>query len=203
MDAADELLSLLDELETTEPPSPDAAPSLPPASAAAVPLTLQQPSRSAEPPLPTWRTLQMQTALRPAETAPLSPHVAPSPVNSNPISAAPHLPPTRNTVVTAARQAEWVTNGGGDIEPYLSSGAFALIDAEFILSLHERGGRFVRRQDLPPDAFITTDELKAAGCPKMGGAGMVNTGLPIICLSYPWLQVSCARSSPRLRAPSS
>lgn len=78
------------------------------------------------------------------------------------------------------QQALWVRNGGNEIEPLLKTGAFALLDAHWLIAHFEVGGRIRRRQDLPADAFISINELKAAGSP--------DGGLALIMVSYCWLQ---------------
>ena len=51
-----------------------------------------------------------------------------------------------------------------------------------VVELAESGKRIERRQDLPKEAFLSLDDLKAAGS--------VRDGLPIAMLSYPWLSPS-------------
>ena len=84
---------------------------------------------------------------------------------------------------------------GHELEPALESGAIALLDAGWLVASQERGETIRRRQDLPPAAFISLEELKAAARPFMG--------LPIICLSYAWLQPDHPVSRPRLAATAS
>ena len=79
------------------------------------------------------------------------------------------------------QQAMWESNNGPELEPMLASGAIALLDAHWLIAYYEQGGRRLgRRQDLPPEAFMSLGELKAAGTPSFG--------LPCILLSYMWLQ---------------
>ena len=57
----------------------------------------------------------------------------------------------------------------------------ALLDARFLVEVAKHaGGRLRRRQDIPPAAFIPAHVLTEM--PSRSG------GLPVICVSYPWLQ---------------
>ena len=82
----------------------------------------------------------------------------------------------------ARKDAEkyWKKYRGPELEPPLKSGAIALVDAHWLVSLAARGGKITYRQDAPPEAFISLDEL------KLQGKG--HYGLRIIVISYPWLQ---------------
>ena len=42
----------------------------------------------------------------------------------------------------------------------VESGAIAPLSGQWVVALHERGGRLLRRQDLPPEAFFPADELR-------------------------------------------
>ena len=79
---------------------------------------------------------------------------------------------------SAEGSADWRQLRGRKLEAALKSGAIALLDGRWLVASAERGERIRRRQDLPPDAFIPLEELKAACLPGV---------LPIICLSYAWL----------------
>ena len=81
------------------------------------------------------------------------------------------------------QHALWTRNGGEELEELISSGAIALVDAHWLVHFYEGGGRALgRRQELPLEAFITLDEIKAAGTPL--------DSLPIVVQSYMWLQPS-------------
>ena len=91
--------------------------------------------------------------------------------------AAP-IPP----VVNVQKQREWAAHKGALIEPFIRSGAYAFVCAEWLVRFAERfAGRkpLPKRQDLPPDAFMSLEELKAAGSPY--------ELLPIFVVSGPWL----------------
>ena len=92
-------------------------------------------------------------------------------------------------------EARWRRIRGHELEPALKSGAIALLDGRWLVACAERGERIRRRQDLPPEAFIPLEELKAA-CGHL-------SGLPIICLSYAWLHPDHPVSRPRLAATAS
>ena len=94
------------------------------------------------------------------------------------------------------KEANWRKLRGHELEAALKSGAIALLDGRWLVACAERGERIRRRQDLPPEAFIPLEELKAA---TRGG----NFGLPIICLSYAWLHPDHPVSRPRLAATAS
>ena len=78
----------------------------------------------------------------------------------------------------ARKDAEkyWKKYRGPELEPPLKSGAIALVDAHWLVSLAARGGKITYRQDAPPEAFISLDDL------KLQGKG--HYGLRIICLLY-------------------
>ena len=57
---------------------------------------------------------------------------------------------------------EHVGRVGRELERALKSGAIALLDGRWLVACAERGERIRRRQDLPPEAFISLEELKAA-----------------------------------------
>ena len=91
-------------------------------------------------------------------------------------------------------EARWRKLRGHELEAALKSGAIALLDAGWLVACAERGERIRRRQDLPPEAFIPLEELKAA---------CIYDDLPIICLSYAWLHPDHPVSRPRLAATAS
>ena len=80
----------------------------------------------------------------------------------------------------------WTKHEGAEPEVLLAADSMlgdspvALIDARFLVALAKAGGLLRRRQDLPPEAFITLEHLKRM--PIGWGS------LRLICLSHPWLQ---------------
>ena len=60
----------------------------------------------------------------------------------------------------------WQRNGGADLEsalqvdPEHGDSPVALIDARYIVELWKRGGKILRRQDLPKEAFIDLETVK-------------------------------------------
>ena len=64
----------------------------------------------------------------------------------------------------------------------VESGAIAPIKGTWLIGLHKRGGRLARRQDLPPEAFWTADELRRVAL-ALGD----DFGLLFVSLSYKWL----------------
>ena len=97
--------------------------------------------------------------------------------------------------VSPEQEATWRKLRGHELEAALKSGAIALLDGRWLVACAERGERIRRRQELPPEAFISLEELKAA-CRDW-------LGLPIICLSYAWLHPDHPVSRPRLAATAS
>ena len=92
-----------------------------------------------------------------------------------------HMPP----FVPGRKHVEWMEHGGSTFESYLRGGSFALVDASWLVawsSANDPPQPLPRRQDLPPEAFISLEDLKLVGCPH--GA------LPIIAISCPWLTPS-------------
>ena len=57
----------------------------------------------------------------------------------------------------------------------------ALIDARYIVELWKRGGKILRRQDLPKEAFIDLETVKRL---PEGRGGC----LRVIAVSHPWQQ---------------
>ena len=95
--------------------------------------------------------------------------------------------------VSPEQEARWRELRGHELEAALKSGAIRLLDGGWLVACAERGERIRRRQDLPPEAFISLEELKAAA----------EYVLPIICLSYAWLHPDHPVSRPRLAATAS
>eukprot|EP00966_Prymnesium_polylepis_P157941 3650304-Prymnesium_polylepis.1 len=64
--------------------------------------------------------------------------------------------------VSPKEEANWRYFHGHDLEAALKSGAIRLLDGGWLVDCAERGERIRRRQDLPPEAFISLEELKIA-----------------------------------------
>jgi hypothetical protein len=64
---------------------------------------------------------------------------------------------------SASAEDRWIEYRGIEIEPPLRSGAIALLDATWLVRLADSGGRLMRRQELPSEAFVSFDELLATG----------------------------------------
>ena len=81
----------------------------------------------------------------------------------------------------------WRENRGTDLESALQvdpdhgDSPVALIDARYIVELWKRGGKILRRQDLPKEAFIDLETVKRMPY----GNGMC---LRVIAVSHPWQQ---------------
>ena len=69
----------------------------------------------------------------------------------------------------------------------LQSGAVALLDSGWVMQQMEVGAVLQRRQDLPPAAFISVEELRAIGHIPAAKNGAWSACLPIIVISYSWL----------------
>ena len=83
-------------------------------------------------------------------------------------------------------KSPWKELGGEELEwllkhdPELGGAPVALLDARFLIRLAKAGGRLLRRQQIPEDAFISLEELRRMPNGLYGS-------LRVICLSYPWL----------------
>ena len=86
-------------------------------------------------------------------------------------------------VVNVQRQRDWTEHQGDQIEHFLRSGAYTLLDAAWLVSFAERfdktGKPLPPRKSLPSEAFMPLEALKAAGCPY--------DLLPLFIVSCPWL----------------
>eukprot|EP00966_Prymnesium_polylepis_P021952 504488-Prymnesium_polylepis.1 len=69
---------------------------------------------------------------------------------------------------------------GGALEEPLRSRAIALLDAEHVVKMADDGCAMQPRQLLPPEAFISLEDIMAENAYEYG--------LRIICVSYPWLE---------------
>ena len=96
----------------------------------------------------------------PADSAPLLDELPPEPVG--PPRTAEELAIMEQQRVQKLHE-EWDYLGGAEVEPLLRSGAVALLDAKWLVDRAAKGLRIERRQDLPPEAFISLDDLKAVG----------------------------------------
>ena len=80
-------------------------------------------------------------------------------------------------------EALWDALGGEVLEDYLRGGAVALLNKDWIVDKVDEidfpRPVLSRRQELPEEAFVHVDDLKASMEPS-------ETGLPIIVLSYGW-----------------
>ena len=79
--------------------------------------------------------------------------------------------------------AQWEEIGGDKFEPSLSSGAIALLRADWLIALSEKSDEsqrvISRRQEMPPEAFLSLSELREAVQPE-------DDELRVIVLSYGW-----------------
>lgn len=92
----------------------------------------------------------------------------------------PHLLPKKDVAILPAQEQEWQSMRGDELEEPLLNGAWALIDAHWLIAHAAKpGARFLPRQQLPPEAFMTLPELKTIGFPRKA--------IALIVLSYPWL----------------
>ena len=95
-----------------------------------------------------------------------------------------HLASAVSLGVPEGRLALWRKHGGGELEPALTSGAVALLDAQWIISHAEASGVLTHRQSLPREAFLSLADLIFAM------ADPAVFGLPVAVLSCPWLTTS-------------
>lgn len=85
--------------------------------------------------------------------------------------------------VSKRAQRSWAEHEGNLLEPFLRSGAYVFVDAFWLVEYFEQhflktGKPIPKRADLPPEAIIGLEGLKAAGCPY--------DMLPILTLSHMW-----------------
>jgi hypothetical protein len=106
-------------------------------------------------------------------------------------SLAMQVAQTRSRDKYDPRERMWKNfNGAGleallTVDPELGESPVALVDARFLIALAQSGGRLVRRQDLPPEAFISLVELRkmrTIGSVGLGGGGG-GGGLRVMCIS--------------------
>ena len=63
----------------------------------------------------------------------------------------------------------------------LATGHVGLVKASYLIKLADEGGVLSRRQELPPEAFVSVKELKA-----LVGKGNEDEVLPVIAISFCW-----------------
>ena len=86
---------------------------------------------------------------------------------------------------TAVRKIARATGKYFDPEALLESiatGSIALVRGRWLLAHAEAGGKLMRRQDLPPEAFFSVEELR-----KLVAALGDDWGLLFVAISYRWL----------------
>lgn len=93
-----------------------------------------------------------------------------------------HTQGSAKSLPSTYQKSRWEKLYGNLFESVLKGNAEApirLVDAHWLVVLERSGGRIGHRQSLPPEAFVSLDDLKMFGCPE--------SLLPVICVSYPWL----------------
>jgi len=99
-------------------------------------------------------------------------------------------PEDEEVVVSGDR---WTALGGTDLEKPLRDESVKLVNAGYLVELAESDAELPlvlgRRQELPPEAFVTLSELKNAGSAtlKTEWNDLDEEWLPIIVVSWPWL----------------
>ena len=96
------------------------------------------------------------------------------------IFASSQLPSAADLGVDEKKLEIWRKKGGGDLEPFLASGAVALLDTQWVVLYAETGGVLTHRQALPKEAFLSLADLVEATVERV-------SSLPVAALSYPWL----------------
>ena len=98
-------------------------------------------------------------------------------------AAAEAAPEEERAATELVGKEAWTAFGGGAIEPLLEH--TPLIDLEYLVALAEGGGVMpCGRQNVPPAAFITTQNLWRL---KLWGKANFKGSLGVLVLSYPWL----------------
>ena len=98
-------------------------------------------------------------------------------------AAAEAAPEEERAAVTFCGKEVWAMYGGGTIEPLLEH--TPLIDLEYLVALAEGGGVMpCGRQNVPPAAFITTQNLWRL---KLWGKKKNKVSLGVLVFSYAWL----------------
>jgi hypothetical protein len=107
-----------------------------------------------------------------------------------PASTPPFEPAAAESTSPASVGTPWQKYGGErDLEPFLRTRAehgespVRLANARYLVQLAQAGGKLSRRQDLPPEAFLSLEELR-----HLDAGGHLRDCLRIICISHPWLQ---------------
>ena len=91
----------------------------------------------------------------------------------------PEASPTKTLLLPEASRKYF--DAAGLVES-VEKGWIALIRGRWIIKLNKSGGRLKRRQDLPPDAFLTVEELR-----RLIAALGDDWGLLLVAISYRWL----------------
>lgn len=97
----------------------------------------------------------------------------------------PHYDERKKEWTRISIDENWAKYGGCELDEPLSEvralngSPVRLVDARFLVILAQLGGRLVRRQDLPEAAFVPLEKLRRI---------FFHEGLPIVCISHPWLQ---------------
>ena len=80
-------------------------------------------------------------------------------------------------------QRGWKKFGGEELEPFLRSGAIALLDAQWLIKFANSKDPIITiRQKLPTEAFLSCDQVI--------DATTINVNLPVIVVSHMWLTQS-------------
>ena len=94
-----------------------------------------------------------------------------------------------------AENARWKAYGGEPLEPLIEH--TPLIDILYLIDLIEGGGVLPRQQEVPPEAFISSHNLWILK--KFENSE--HNSLPILVLSYPWLDWVRTRAASSLQPP--
>ena len=95
----------------------------------------------------------------------------------------------RKKDVVDEHEEAWKEYGGHELEAALAKdealgdSAVRLVDARVLVELDKRGGRLVRRQQLPDAAFLTLEDLK-----RLPNGGQADDCLRIASASHAWQQ---------------
>ena len=89
----------------------------------------------------------------------------------------------------------WKESGGESLEPLIEH--TPLIDLLYLIDLIEGGGVLPRQQEVPPEAFISLHNLWTLK--KWRNSSHIS--LPILVLSYPWLDWVRTRAASSLQPP--
>ena len=112
--------------------------------------------------------------------------VAPPPSSKNPSTKSSRFTPPTPHEIVAEREDGWNKHASSDLESAIQSGSIALVDALWLIhfaaqnyaSSNNNRPCLPRRQDLPPEAFVSLDQVKWS---------TEGDECAIIMLSYMWL----------------